>query len=180
MTDTDAPVVTADDVAALRGADSVSFHVYQGKAHIRAYLRMEGARILTARQQKIFADDRAFPGERTREILCRWRAYGYSPDGWGKGTGWNGEDEPKLAAYASITSAQFDQEWRTIASLIGAGDTLTLIWMADNNNDSVRAAGLHVDELMLSAENAKRERRFHVDRRVGLDNTARMIRRYGH
>lgn len=173
--------LTADDVHALRRADNLSFHVYEGKASIRAYLGTEDWKILTAREQRVFKRDGSpLPGERMREIACQWGAHGY-PEGDGMGIAWRGEESPDLSAYASVVSGTYNALWPTTSSLIGAGDTLTLHWTADCNTGTIREAGLHVDTLTITATSAsgKRERTFHVDTSITPDNSARMIRRFG-
>lgn len=177
MTTTKLHTVTADDVAALRGADSVTFHVHDGRGYIRAYLNTPMHRVLTRRQQQVFGEESPLPEQRMREITCEWLASGFGENG---ARSWSTDDASNMSAYANVSAGQIsDGLWNTTATLITPGDVLTTVWCADNNTDVIRDAGLHSDRLTLRAENGKRERRFHVETSVGRDNSARMIRRDG-
>lgn len=75
-----------------------------------------------------------------------------------------------------IHVARLDDVWRTIVALLRAGDVLTLQWRASNNNQYLRDAGLHRDELRLAIRRGQRHWTFLVDLGTSPDNTARMIR----
>jgi hypothetical protein len=172
----------ADAVAALRAADSLSFHVHDGHASIRAYRERGSEGIYTAREQRLFPNARDFAWSRFREIEAEFAAHGY---GEGSGISWStgwGEGAPGLAAYTSISGTDYaDGTWPTVANALRVGDTLTLSWVADNNSDVIRDAGLHTDRLTLCVTRGEGGKRyaFHVREQTGPDNSARMIRRNG-
>lgn len=183
--DTDIAPLTADDVASLRKADSVTFHYWRGTGVIRTHLRggyMAPLRIFTARQQRLFPDTDNYSADRKREIAVRSTLFGYSDGG---GTGWrlsDGNDSGPCnpSAFHMIHSGQFDPAWLTIANLIHAGDVLLLVWAADNNTGYARDNGLHFDELVIKIQrNGKIVHTFRVAHSVTPDNSARMVQRYG-
>lgn len=71
-----------------------------------------------------------------------------------------------------------DSTMMSLVNRIAVGDTLSLEWIANNDNDNYRSVGFHRDELRLviGHKNGKAER-YLVAVSVGPDNTARMIRR---
>lgn len=171
--------LSADDVRALRTADTVSFHYYDGRGYIQ--LTIDGERSGTLRVLSV-ADQRAFPqrvdmsAERRRMIDVTTEILGYGADGW---TGWSHETEPRAAAFEMVHAAQYSDVWTTLASLIRKGDRLTLKWTADNNTDITRNAGLHSDHLQLIIVRGDARLTFNLVTAVRLDNSARMIRRNG-
>jgi hypothetical protein len=180
MTVTSAAVeLTPEDVAALRMADGVSFHVHDGTAHIRASLdtnkRFSGEpRILTAREQRTFHETHEITGDRGRKIICDYRVSDHS------------RERPTDAVYACFHYEMFarDREWQTIARSMHAGDHVRLDWTAGNDSPVMNAAGYHRDELRLVLAEPQPEgkprpkpRTFLVAVYVGPDNTARMVRR---
>lgn len=176
-TDTMVGTLSADDVAALRMASSVTFHHYQGHAFIRAYIRPEGRReTYTQRQQILFPEPTSIPGERHRDVTVSGSISGYGKHGGG----WRVDsDDVTASAFHMITSARFAPTWVTIAALLTAGETVALEWIADNNTENHDSVGFHCDQLQLTATKGKRTRVFSVAERVGPDNSARMIRRHG-
>lgn len=179
-------VLTADDLAALKLADSVSFHHStpdNGGPVIRLHLvggYSDVPRIFTAKEQRVFPmsgilGDR----DRYREIAVESSAYGYGADGR---SGFRSDDRPRLACFEMIHSAQVSDTWGTIVRLLKSGDRLTLSWIADNNTDNVRNSGLHNDELRLFVCRAGQQKPyvFHVASSVCPDNSARMIKENGY
>ncbi len=182
-TTTAVAALDAEALAALRAADSLSFHTHDGRAFIRAYRERGSGGVYTAREQRLFPDARDFAWSRFREIETNFFASGYGDGSTSWSTGW-GEGAPRLAAYASISGKDYgDGTWPTIAQALRPGDTLSLSWVADNNSDVIRDAGLHTDRLTLRVTRGYGDKRkqyaFHVDERTSLDNSARMIRRNG-
>lgn len=177
--------LTADDVASLRKADSVTFHYFRGAGVIHTHLRggyTGSLRIFTARQQRLFPDTDSYSADRKREIAVRSTLFGYADGGE---TGWrlsDGNDSGPCnpSAFYMIHSGQYNLEWSTIANLIHAGDVLQLVWAADNNTGYARDNGLHFDELVIKIQrNGKIVHTFRVAYSVTPDNSARMIQRYG-
>jgi hypothetical protein len=66
---------------------------------------------------------------------------------------------------------------RTLVGRLQVGDTLGLVWRRDNNNDILRDAGLHGDEVMLviTKKTGKKET-YLLDSSVYRDNSARAIK----
>jgi hypothetical protein len=171
------------ELAALRMADTVNFHVTDGRAFIRAH-RHAPSGIYTAREQHIFPTAQEYGG-RFREIPCDIRAMGY---GYNDSIGieWTTEntDAPKLAAFASVSGTLYgDNTWPTTAQALRVGDRLCLSWTADNNNTTIREANLHSDRLTLRVTRGEKKPRhlaFFVAQTVTHNNSARMIRRDGY
>lgn len=172
--------LTSEDIAALRAADNVTFHHLRksdGPHSIRAYLRAYGEPpIYTARQQRLFPESFA-SYERMRSIAVESQASGYSTSGMGEwSTSYGAETD--VRAFASVST--INPSIRTMLGLLRAGDVITLEWVADNNTDALRDAGMHSDFLRLHVRGAKgRDLSFYVSGSVGPDNTARMVRRHG-
>jgi hypothetical protein len=173
--------LTRDDIAALRCADTVSFHYNQRRGFIHADLDDHAGdrRIFTARQQRLFPDT-AILG-RQRKVPVSTRMSGY--DTAARGIAWTRDDAPQVSAFHLISSVRFNRVWQTIVGLLAVGDEIRLVWLADNNTETLREANLHADELTLIAiRRGRREVRhlaFFIAHAVRLDNSARMIRRFG-
>jgi hypothetical protein len=170
--------LSADDITALRMADSITFHHGPPNARyvatcVRAHLSggfSDEPRIWTAREQRLFpSGDTGGGRDRLREVTPeRSTVTGYD---WPAGT------FPDAQAFHMMHS--ITPEWATIASLLRAGDTLRVSWRADNNNENHTGAGFHQDELRLSVHRGARVMNFLITKSVGPDNSARMIRREG-
>ncbi len=174
-------VLTRDDVTALRGADEVMFHYGpQTGSIVRAGLRGERSsgkpRVYSAAQQLRYPNTDTYSDDRHRDIPCGASMFGHGHD---TEPGWRAEDHPRAVAFEMFQNAAYNAAWRTIVELIKPGDALTLQWAADNNSDTVRKAGLHVDELRLLVRRGDRTLTFHLQRSITPDNSARMIRRHG-
>src|SRR3954466_11095428 len=135
------------DIAALKQADWVTFHhlpTDQGGPQIRLYIDGHGdPRIFTASEQRLFPQTGIGAHDRSRIIPVTSGASGFGAND--DESGWRGIDRPNLSCFYMIHTAQFSAPWRTITRLLRAGDRLTLSWLADNNTDIVRDAGLHID-----------------------------------
>jgi hypothetical protein len=172
--------LTREDIAALRAADSYSFHHHRsaddGPHMMIAYLHSYGQRIYTAREQRLFPSPHANT-DRMRAIPVESAAQGYA-DG-GETTWFSGRDGEQTArAFATIGG--HSSTMRTIMGLLRVDDRVVLQWRADNNTDNIRAVGFHADELRLNLIGpGKRDLMFLVTTSVGPDNSARMIRRHG-
>lgn len=146
--------LTHEDVRKLRIADSICFdsdsRYPEGEDRIRAITR---------------ATDRAT--EQIYFVGCESVLTNYGgdqmPNGW--------------HAFDMIHSAQHTPEWRTIASFITAGCSLTLHWHRNNASPVTDEAGLVVDYLNLRVNKPNgKVLTFRIRDFVGLDNSARMIR----
>jgi hypothetical protein len=157
------------DVAALRAADSVTFHTHKGRAFIKAHKRpAPGRDVYSAREQRLYPVTDGT--ERTREITADHSILGCE-SGWA--------ELKDAAAFYMIGTAQFSATWPTIAELIRAGDQLQLVWTADNNSQYITNAGLHADELALGITRGDRTMTLKIGYSVAPDNSARMIDRNG-
>lgn len=177
MTETEIPVLTRDDIAALRAADDVTLHVFKGRGCVRARLRGYSAqpRIYSAREQRLFPDVDAQLDWRTRDVVASHSVVGYSERA---SMEWSDRSDPNYYAYASFVD---EAVWRTIAGVMRPGDSVHLSWIADNNCGNTREVGFHHDELrlLLTGPEGKNRRTFLARVEVGPDNTARMVQRYG-
>lgn len=153
-------VLTAENIKALRNADSVSFH----------HLNPNVDRINeTTGPTYVQASKRVDPkdGFGTREIEVeipaevKWTIY--------ERNGNSGRTTPSRA-FMSIQSCQFAPEWVTFAQLLKTGDRLVLHWTR-NGSDFLRDAGLVVTEFRIEVRRstkAGKEQRlvFLLDTRV--------------
>jgi hypothetical protein len=183
--DTAVHTLTADDVASLRKADSVTFHYFRGAGVIRTHLRGGYApdkRIFTARQQRMFPNTDSYSADREREIPVITSMHGYTDGGV---TGWRLDKDASPSdcnpsAFHMEHSGQYSPTWLTIANLIHAGDVLHLVWTADNNTGYITENGLHADELTIRVgRNGKIVHTLRVAHSITPDNSARMVQRYG-
>ncbi len=165
--------LSAQDVKALRQADSVSFHK-------RAHGKPTDCIQCSKRVKNPGPYDET---EKTYYVAVRGVIAGggvpYGAEGYN--------------CFEMIHVAQFCEVWRTIAQSLKAGDVLTLRWSADNfrngyvegaritEKDEYRGMELHADALYLEVTRGEgRKRRklvFLLDVSVCVDNTARMVRR---
>lgn len=166
--------LTAEDAAAFRMAESVSFHTYDGRSFVRLYLdSFAGAnRVWTVREQNIFPH--------LGEVLphCRHREIEVSPQHV-RLEDYSGRDGD-YSAYAGGRCSVDPGVWRTIARTIRKGDTLGFRWIAGNDSDVMRDAGLSRDELRFGAEGPDRKNtRWWVVETVitRADSGARMVNR---
>jgi hypothetical protein len=171
--------LTAADIAALKRADDVSMHYYDGRGCLRAHLRggyAEEPRVFTAAQQRTFP--LAGGSDRTRDIEADTDIAGYGDD---DGLHWSASvGDAKPAAFHMIHDSDHSLTWQTIVKLLRPGDEITLRWRAGNNNGYLREAGLHADDLHLRVRrgDTAREMEFLIARSVCQDNSARMVKRY--
>lgn len=165
MTDTitEHYVLTAQDVRALKHCDSLCFD--HGMAHtgndsggqIRALLR--GDTSPTGYEQT----------HRIPAALSRVQDYERG-DRVFDGT---------YTAFASINSAQFSGEARTLIRHLRVGSRFSFEWVRNNSSELTREAGLVVDQLRVHVQGkgAKVADVFLMDVFVGRDNSARMVKR---
>lgn len=141
--------ITADDVKALRNATMVAFdHMRNGEHRLRAIIEKR---------------DGAFETRGELHVRAQSHIQRYS------------DPTEYDNAYALIQSAQFNDEWRTVAKALRAGDVLSMEWRA-NSNTYVRDAGLNLDELVLHVyRDGKRAGTYMLVVSVCPNNSARMI-----
>jgi hypothetical protein len=157
--------VDAIAVAALRKADTVSFH--RGTA---------GSFILATKKCESTASDPFAPREREIRIEVDFTfVNGHGADAIPAGS--------EFTAFEWVSDAGFDFEWITIANLIKAGDVLCLDWhRGAMNSPFLTSHGLVGDSLSLSITRGdgeskpKRTQTFLINKSVSADNSARMIK----
>jgi hypothetical protein len=145
--------ISADDVKALRTATMVAFdHMRNGEHRLRAIYEKRSDTFETR-------------GERS--IAARSHITKYS------------DPREYNNAFALIQSAQFNDEWKTVAKSLRAGDILAMEWRA-NANQYTQDAGLNLDELVLHVFRGENHRlhagTYMLVVSVCPDNSARMIR----
>lgn len=149
--------LTADDVKALRKADTVSFHTNEDGTFIRASFKDD---VVTKTNADLFPvrNNRA----RERQIVIDHESY------------------DAFYAFAMVHTAQYSRTFQSIARLLRKGDFIALRWGKDSNtNETLRKAGLHADQLDVVIYRGKAGTDplvFTVETSVCPDNTARMIR----
>lgn len=179
ITSVQALTLSADDVAALRACESVSFHLRKGNAWIQPMLdTVLDTRTYSAREQQLFPDTRnTGAGDRARIITATSSILGYSEEG--TGVGWTKHTHPGAACVAMISAARHHEVWPTLAGLIRPGDRLHLGWTASNDTDLLRQAGLHHDYLHLVVLRGERKLTFALtDQIAPAGFPLRMIRRH--
>lgn len=161
--------LTAEDLKALRRADSVSFHHRQDETYLVASLRsLSEPRVYTAAEQRLFPNT-DLGGDRTRRIDVSGRVQAYD-----RSTVRRAVDGG--SAFAMVHSGQYNDVWRTITSLLKAGDDLHLDFTGDKfANQYSRTAGLHLDVLSLVVRRGPTRLVFTLDVAACPDNTARMV-----
>lgn len=167
--------LTRDDLKALREADSVSFAytTEPREGQPPCYLRLtkkhdesgsavwssdtEAERLIPAQVQLTAYDREHSSSDAQREIR---------------------------RAYASSLSAKFDPHWVTAVANIKVGDQLILHFIAGNNTETLRKAGLMHDEFDLRVRRfdkdgkRKADLTFRLDDRIcPIGSSARMIER---
>lgn len=143
-----------------------------GAAHLDALLTTWAhpqPRIFTTAEQRLFPDTEHT--DRRRRIPVIAAVVGFDDD-----RRWHERGLPAATAFHMIHAARLDDVWCSITAFLRARDLLTLHWRADNNNQHLRQAGLHRDELRLHLRRAKRHWTFLIEAGAGPDTTTRMIR----
>jgi hypothetical protein len=77
---------------------------------------------------------------------------------------------------SSITSAKFDEVWRSVIHVLRCGDELQMSWVGANNNQYCDRAGLFNDSLQLRIKRGEDYLFFVIGSGVCEDNSARMIK----
>ena len=146
------PGLTADDVKALRSATMVAFdHKRDNEHQLRAIIEQRNGAFETR-------------GELPIPAHSHIETYG------------DNDYDRYHSGYALIQSAQFNDQWRTVAKTLRAGDTVSMEWRA-NSNGYTRDAGLYLDELVVHVyRDSKRVGSYMLVVSICPDNTARMIR----
>lgn len=143
--------LSTEDVKALRSATMVAFdHNRDGQHGLRAIVETRSGAFETRGELRIAA----------RSSITRYS-----------------DQREYTNAFALIQSAQFNEEWRTAAKAIRAGDVLAMEWRV-NSNGYVKDAGLNMDELVVHVcrgEKLTRVGTYLLVVSICPDNSARMI-----
>jgi len=155
--------ITAIELAALRKADTVSFHRNGADSLICASKKCEASPL-----------DPFAPREREVRIPVDFDFINS-----------HGEDMiptgSEFVAFEWVPSAQYDMAWQTIAHFIKAGDVLCLHWYRGAMNSPMLIShGLVGDMLSISIRRGEGKNQktfvFLIDKSVSENNTARMIK----
>lgn len=157
MSETITAAITAAQARALRNADTITFHHRDGVGYIRAHKDARNS-------------DTGF--DQVVEIPARMSLIqDYSKE--------HSHGEPfDYDAFHSEHSAQFDGVTRTIVKALRPGREFVLEWWRDNRSPVTEQQGVVVDALRIRVGvDGKPADTYLVDTFVGLDNSARMVRR---
>lgn len=159
----------AVQIAALRKADRVAFF------H-RATPDASGETSYVEAIKRALVDARdPFARDAVIIIPCDWRLMDYTRDADSKIP--YGSDAFK--AFEMIHGAQYDDAWKTTASLLRVGDALTLLWSRGAfTTEGMQNASpkFYGDTLHLRVTRGEKVLTFHIDTSICEDNCARMIR----
>lgn len=162
----DTTEITRDDIRAMRMADSVHFHTYQGRSWLVVELQNYGlGRIYTATEQRLFTEVQKYGSDRSRDIpVATQRLEDYSG---------------RTGDYQAFAAWCPREVWLTIVAALRPGDVLGFHWVASNNSENMSAVGYHHDQLRLiaSSSNRKGHRHWIIQDQCGPDNSARMVQR---
>lgn len=162
--------LNAMQVAALRQANSVSFHHHakDNASYIRATKRYREG---DWRRTSPFVHDE----DLYLEIPCDWRLREYT-----EGDDKIAYDSANFNAFDMIHASQVDEEWLTIVGLLRAGDALTLLWSRGGwTTQSMQNASpaFFGDSVSLQIARGDKRLTFHLRQSICENNSARMIRR---
>jgi hypothetical protein len=160
----------AIQIAALRRADTVCFfHRAQPDATGEISYIDAGKRVQPSPLEPFAPDSRHVI------VPCEFRLREYT-----RGDDKIPFDSKAWSGFEMIHSAQFSEEWKTIASLLRVGDKLTLHWQRGAWTTEAMAEAspkFYGDSLSLIVDRPKASLSFLVTLHVGENNSARMIRK---
>jgi hypothetical protein len=151
-TDTTLYRIDATDRRALKSADSIVFSFYQGEGYIRA-------------NRDADRTPDGFSGQRRIPVQCSVHDYS------------DPASTTEYTAFHMISSPGLSDSWQTIRNRIALGSTIHLLWIRNNQSETLDSVGYYRDELRLTVttERGKSET-YLVAVQVGPDNSARMVR----
>ena len=143
--------LTKEEAKALRDCHTAIFHYDYGRSYIRALIN---DKYEDNREIRIECNSQVNRGNREVEVY---------------------------EASFSVDNVYVDSVFKTISQQIKEGDVVTLVWIADNNNNHVKNAGLHCDELRLKITRETRSGKtkhfvYNVGYLVSVNDLARMIK----
>ncbi len=153
-------------IAALRKADRIAFHHRPGAGE-----NVKPASWIDAIQAARVTTADPFSQDRMVTVTCAHRFTDYERESGQHVT------DGAFTGFDMIHTAHACEEWQTVASLLQAGDALTLHWQRGAwGSPALRDAGIVGDRLLLVVERGKRRLTFTVGHYTGPPNTARMVR----
>lgn len=142
--------ITSIDARTIRNADALCFdHDSEGNGQIRTITRGNDS-----------------DHERTLTVpveSSRVNNYGPGDGPW--------------ACFAMLMSAQHNDVARTLARHIRKDSRIAFVWTRDNSSPVTKGAGIVVDMLDVKVQNGSVCDTFRVATFIGLDNSARMVRK---
>jgi hypothetical protein len=174
-----------DDLAAMKLANDVTFHhnadeFGEGVTQVRLHKRFD-YETPSVRMYRLFPDLKWNDStERMRVFHVEGMVSDFSP-----------MDEAEQAGYSKYTyncftmlhGAGYDRSWQTVVDGLKSGDEVAIRWVASNNSNVLREAGLHADEVRLlsvrprNGSRPEQRREWLVDYRVCPDNVSRLVRK---
>lgn len=88
-----------------------------------------------------------------------------------------GPGDGPWTCFAMVMSAQYDDIARTLMRRIRSGSRIAFVWTRDNSSPVTKEAGIVVDMLDVKVMNGNVCDTFRMATFIGLDNTARMVRK---
>ncbi len=85
--------------------------------------------------------------------------------------------EGPWTCFTMLMSAQYDDLAQTLVRRIKAGSRIGFVWTRDNRSPVTEEAGIVVDMLDVKVQNGNVCDTFRVATYIGLDNSARMVRK---
>ena len=170
MTDTTTGI-TAVELAALRKADAVSFHLRDGNCYLVASKETEST-----------PADPFAPPRRSVTITAESQVTDYTPLHWTRTYFSDSQYKSgKLPAgtqcFAMLHSAQYLPEWRTIASLLKVGDAIRLVWLCNAwRSPANEARGTVGDRMNVEVRRSGKVLTFRLLDYVGDNCSARMVK----
>jgi hypothetical protein len=160
-------MLTKIQIAALRKANRIVFSHREGDK--------DGDSVIRAIKENRPSEKDPFAQDVECEIPCSWSLTDYA-EGDSRIT-YTAQKAGQFRAFEMIHVAQYEECWKTIASLLREGDALTLLWKRNAwNTGNLTDVNLHGDGLDLQIDRGKTRLTFHIRMSVCPDNTARMIR----
>jgi hypothetical protein len=159
-----APVeIDAEDVKALRAADTIVFSLHEKDGVIVSQARAIKRREIGSKWQ---GEDLTYDIEVGYSLIC-----------------YAGSMSERVGRIGRCFSHQNNSKYAGVMHTLThhtlrAGDKISIKWVADNNNDIVREHGLHHDEIFIIIERKGKKMEYQIDSRVSYDNSARDVQLY--
>ena len=163
--------ITAIELAALRQADIVSFHLRAGDCYL-----------ITSKNAEPTPADPFAPPRRSVTIVAEAQVTDYTPLDWRRNYFTDAEYESQrlpaaTQCFAMIDSAQYTPEWRTLVSLLKVGDAIRLVWICNAwRTFANEARGTVEDRMDVEVRRSGKLLTFRLLDYVGAGNSGRMVK----